>query len=96
MFSDTDRPKFSAAESKKFDGGVFEAIWKDNVIPYLIKKSGLNLSEYARLAKLSVGHGRQIAYGFIRKFTDQSGEQGMKFTYGSKWFLKGLAFEEIV
>jgi len=91
MGIDTYGPQFSEEEWRKFDDGVLETIWTDNGIPYFIIKSGLDLSEYARLAKLSLEHERQIAHDFTSKVTDESGEQEVKFTYRSKWFLEGLA-----
>ena len=95
MGIDTNEPQFSEVEKKKFDDGVLETIWTDNGIPYFIIKSGLDLSEYARLAKLSLEHDRQIAHDFTSKVTDESGEQEVKFTYRSKWFLEGLANEDM-
>jgi len=95
MGIDKNGLQFSEAERKKFDDGVLETIWTDNGIPYFIIKCGLDLSEYARLAKLSLEHNRQIAHDFTSKVTDESGEKEVEFTYLSKWFLEGLANEDM-
>ena len=95
MSTNTDEPQFSEADKKKFDTGVTETLWTDNGIPYFIIKSGLDLAEYARLAKLSLEHERQIAHDFTSKVTDESGAHEVKFTYRSKWFLEGLASKDV-
>ncbi|QDW25115.1 hypothetical protein FFJ24_009955 [Pedobacter sp. KBS0701] len=95
MGIDTNGPQFGEVERKKFEDGVLEIIWTDSGIPYFIIKSGLDLSEYAHLAKLSLEHYRQIAHDFTSKVTDESGEQEVEFTYCSKWFLEGLSNEDV-
>jgi len=95
MNTNADVPHFSEADKRKFNDGVLETIWTDNGIPCFIIKSGLDLTEYARLAKLSLEQDRQIAHDFTSKVTDESGEEEVKFTYSSKWFLEGLASKDM-
>ncbi|QPH39019.1 hypothetical protein [Pedobacter endophyticus] len=87
--------QFSDADLEKFNQGVAEALWTDNGIPYFVIKDGLDLSEYARLAKLSLERDREIAHDFTSKVTNESGSEEVEFEYKSKWFLDGLAEGEI-
>ena len=95
MNTNTNDPQFNEVDKKKLDDGILETIWTDNGIPYFIIKSGLDLVEYAQLAKRFLEHEGQIAHDFTSKVTDESGEQKVKFTYRSNWFLEGLAVKDM-
>ncbi|WP_421944634.1 hypothetical protein [Pedobacter sp.] len=95
MTTKINKPSFSEAERNKFESGVLETLYTETGIPYFVIKSGLDLAEYASLAKLALEDERQIAHDFTSKVTDESGEQQVEFTYRSKWFLDGLATKDM-
>lgn len=75
----------------KFDQGVLEALWSENGELTYIIKDGLDLDEYALLAKTLLEKSGEIAHDFTGKVTNKSETGSARFEYRSGWFLNGLA-----
>ncbi|MEH3112875.1 hypothetical protein [Pedobacter terrae] len=80
---------------KKFDEGLIESLWSENGELMYIIKDGLDLNEYALLAKQILESEGDIAHDFTGKVTNQSKTEYARFDYRSGWFLDGLAEGEI-
>lgn len=75
----------------KFDEGVIESLWSENGELMYIIKDGLDLNEYALIAKQILESERDIAHDFTGKVTNQSQTESARFDYRSGWFLDGIA-----
>ncbi len=80
---------------KKFDEGLIESQWSENGELMYIVKDGLNLEEYALLAKQILESEGDIAHDFTGKVTNKSKTESARFEYRSGWFLDGLAEGEV-
>ncbi len=79
----------------KFDDGLIESLWSENGELMYIIKDGLDLNEYALLAKQILESEGDIAHDFTGKVTNESKNEFARFEYRSGWFLDGLAEGEI-
>jgi len=92
-FNETSKP-LTAEEAEKFEAGVIETVWSETGEPHYVIKNGLNVREYAFLAKKSLENERIIAHDFTSYVINESGERA-DFEYKSGWFLEGLAEQEM-
>jgi len=91
--NETNNP-LSQEEANRFESGVVETIWSETGEPYYIIKDGLDLKEYASLAKKSLENERVIAHDFTSFVINGSGKRA-DFEYKSGWFLEGLGEQEM-
>ncbi|GAA4200036.1 hypothetical protein GCM10022289_11300 [Pedobacter jeongneungensis] len=84
-----------AANRNKFEEGVVETRWTDVGEPYYVIRDGLDLEEYAAMAKAVLESEKDIAHDFTGKVISESGDREVLFEYKSGWFLEGLAEGEI-
>jgi hypothetical protein len=80
---------------KKFNDGLIESSWSENGELTYIINDGLDLNEYAKLAKRILEGEGDIAHDFIGKVTNKSRTSSARFEYRSGWFLDGMADGEI-
>ena len=80
---------------KKFNDGLIESLWSENGELTYIINDGLDLNEYANLAKQILESEGDIAHDFIGKVTNKSKTSSARFEYRSGWFLDGMADGEI-
>lgn len=83
-------PRLTEAQQKKFEDGLFETRWTEAGEPYFVIADGLDLEEFALLAKAFLESKKEIAHDFTSKVISISGEQEVSFEYHSGWFLEGL------
>lgn len=83
------------ALKERFDDGLIESLWSENGELMYIIKEGLDLNEYALLAKKILESEGDIAHDFTGKVTNKSKTEFARFEYRSGWFLDGLAEGEI-
>ena len=89
----TNNP-LTTEEAQRFESGVIETVWSETGEPHYIVKDGLNVKEYASLAKKYLENERIIAHDFTSYVINGSGER-VDFEYKSGWFLEGLAEQEM-
>jgi hypothetical protein len=87
--------EFSPSDQNTFEEGLVETRWTQTGEPYYVIRDGLDLNEYALLAKGLLEHDREIAHDFTSKVMNVSGDSEVPFEYKSGWFLEGLAEGEI-
>lgn len=80
----------SEAEQKRFEAGLVETRWTEAGEPYFVIEDGLDLQEYALLAKAVLEGRKEIAHDFTSKVVSKSGDKEVPFDYKSGWFLEGL------
>lgn len=95
MNNQNHAPRASEAEHEKFEQGLVETRWTQTGEPYYVAKDGLDLQEFAVLAKLILEDEKAIAHDFTSKVVSESGDQEVSFEYKSGWFLEGLGEGEI-
>ncbi|MGN8056156.1 hypothetical protein ACTJKN_07780 [Pedobacter sp. 22163] len=86
--------RLTTEEASRFESGVVETVWSEAGEPHYIIKDGLNVKEYASLAKKYLENERIIAHDFTSHVINGSGER-VDFEYKSGWFLEGLAEQEM-
>lgn len=91
--NETNNP-LTAEEANRFESGVIETVWSETGEPHYIIQDGLNVKEYASLAKKSLENEHIIAHDFTSYVINGSGERA-DFEYKSGWFLEGLAEQEM-
>jgi len=79
----------------RFKAGVIRSDWSENGELTYVIKDGLNLDEYAQMAKTVLESQREIAHDFVGKVSNESGSHSVKFKYSSGWFLEGLADPQV-
>lgn len=84
----------SPEEADRFASGVMETVWSQTGEPHYVIREGLDLKEFALLAKRSLETERIIAHDFTSYVINPLGERA-DFEYKSGWFLDGLADGEI-
>lgn len=75
----------------RFKAGIVRSDWSENGELTYVIKDGLDLDEYAQMAKKVLESEREIAHDFVGKVTSESGDHSVKFQYSSGWFLEGMA-----
>ncbi|MCX2431379.1 hypothetical protein [Pedobacter sp. GR22-10] len=83
-------PQLTEEQQKKFEEGLVETRWTEAGEPYFVIEDGLNLDEFALLAKAVLESKKEIAHDFTSKVIRKSGEEEVTFKYHSGWFLEGL------
>lgn len=81
----------SELNEQKFNDAVLEALWSENGELTYIIRDGLDLEEYAVLAKAVLEKSREIEHDFTGKVTNEGNTGVVQFEYRSGWFLDGLA-----
>jgi len=95
MENNNEQKTFSLADQKRFEEGLLETRWTQTGEPYYVIRDGLDLNEYALLAKGQLEHEREIAHDFTSRVINESADSEVPFEYKSGWFLEGLAEGEI-
>lgn len=95
MENSSKRAEFNTADRKRFDEGLIETRWTETGEPYYVIRDGLDLEEFARLAKARLEEDKEIAHDFSTKVINESGNMEVPFEYKSGWFLEGLAEGEV-
>jgi len=84
-----------AAMRKKFEDAVVETVLSESGAQTYIIKDGLDLKEYASLAKIILEANGDIAHDFNGRVVNESKTDHADFEYKSRWPLDGLAEIEI-
>jgi len=95
MEENSKQKEFSPADQNRFKEGLVETRWTQTGEPYFVVRDGLDLNEYALLAKGQLEHDREIAHDFTSKVINESADSEVPFEYKSGWFLEGLAEGEV-
>ncbi|MFC4213038.1 hypothetical protein ACFOWA_17715 [Pedobacter lithocola] len=95
MQTNSKGAEFNAADRQQFNDGLIETRWTESGEPYYVIRDGLDLEEFARLAKAHLEDKKDIAHDFSSKVINESGDMEVPFEYKSGWFLEGLTEDGI-
>ncbi|KLT67327.1 hypothetical protein [Pedobacter sp. BMA] len=80
---------------KEFEAGLVEEKLTENGIPFFVIRDGLDLAQYALLAKQVLEAEKLIAHDFTSDVVNESGTERRSFDYESGWFLEGISGGEV-
>lgn len=80
---------------QKFEDGVVESVLSESGALTYVIKDGLDLKEYASMAKMVLENNGEIAHDFNGRVINESKTDHADFEYKSSWPLDGLAEIEI-
>lgn len=95
MDNDKNSGALNGADRARFEEGLVETRYTEQGEPWYVIRDGLNVEEYAVLAKSVLETEKDIAHDFKGKVISESGDSEAFFDYKSGWFLEGLAGGEI-
>ncbi|WP_443943762.1 hypothetical protein ACJVDH_12625 [Pedobacter sp. AW1-32] len=78
-----------------FQKHLVETILTENGEITYVLDDGLDLAEYAQMAKKLLQAKKEIAHDFVGTVTNKSRNESHTFTYNSGWFLDGIAGGEM-
>ncbi|KQS40954.1 hypothetical protein [Pedobacter sp. Leaf194] len=84
-----------AALQKKFEAGVVESVLSESGALTYIVKDGLDLTEYAAMAKQVLETHGEVAHDFKGRVVNESKTDHADFVYKSGWPLDHLSEGEI-
>ncbi|MGM9478095.1 hypothetical protein ACS5PU_16840 [Pedobacter sp. GSP4] len=96
MMKDKQRsPSVGGDDRARFEEGLVETRYTEQGEPYYVVRDGLDVEEYAALAKSVLESEKDIAHDFKGRVISEAGDREAFFDYKSGWFLEGLAEGEL-